>query len=152
MQLRYVNSDVFVEIDLPQTEPGVPAAGIDPTVAKFGELHSIASIFDWLGTAPLAAFLAAEERAQPLDDAAYDELKNSCIHYAQRISRDLGFPETKEIATFVTKNIVKAPGLVSLLQTHAKPGGHRILASLANHSKTLLESSITKIVLSQLEL
>ena len=48
-------------MDLPQTLPGVPAPGVDPTVEEIQGMGIIASIFDWLGTAPSArtAFLNA---------------------------------------------------------------------------------------------
>ena len=48
--MDFIENDVVM--DLPQTDAGVPAPGIDPTVAELGDLNSIASIFDWLGTPP----------------------------------------------------------------------------------------------------
>ena len=61
-------------MDLPQTEPGVPAAGIDPTIAELGNLNPVAGIFDWLGTAEpaRAAFVAALGGGTPrLRDIVY---------------------------------------------------------------------------------
>ena len=61
-------------MNLPQTEPGVPAAGIDPTIAELGNLNSVAGIFDWLGTAEpaRAAFVAALGGGTPrLRDIVY---------------------------------------------------------------------------------
>jgi hypothetical protein len=74
LQFRCVNNDDFVDMDLPQTDPGVPAAGIDPTVAELESLNSIASIFDWLGTAApaRATLVAAFGGGQPrLRDLVY---------------------------------------------------------------------------------
>ena len=64
----------FVEMDLPQTEPGIPVTGINPTVAELGDLNSIASILDWLGTATpaRAALVAALGGGEPrLRDLVY---------------------------------------------------------------------------------
>jgi hypothetical protein len=38
-------------MDLPQTEAGIPSAGIDPTVAELEAIKSVNDVFDWLGTA-----------------------------------------------------------------------------------------------------
>ena len=38
-------------MDLPQTQPGQPAPGVDPTVDELAAIRDIAGIFDWLGTA-----------------------------------------------------------------------------------------------------
>ena len=48
-------------MDLPQTDAGIPAAGIDPSTQELAAISSIADIFDWLGTAEptRAAFIAA---------------------------------------------------------------------------------------------
>jgi hypothetical protein len=48
-------------MDLPQTDAGVPAAGIDPSLEELAAIITIADIFDWLGTAEptRAAFIAA---------------------------------------------------------------------------------------------
>ena len=69
-----MNNDDVVDMDLPQTDPGVPAAGIDPTVTELESLNSIAGIFDWLGTAApaRAALVAALGGGEPrLRDLVY---------------------------------------------------------------------------------
>jgi hypothetical protein len=38
-------------MDLPQTDAGVPAPGIDPTIAELAAISSLAEVFNWLGTA-----------------------------------------------------------------------------------------------------
>ena len=37
-------------MDLPQTLPGVPAAGIDPTVDELATIADLAGVFNWLGS------------------------------------------------------------------------------------------------------
>ena len=46
-------------MDLPQTAPGVPAPGVDPTVDELAAITSVPAIFAWLGTAEsiVAAFM-----------------------------------------------------------------------------------------------
>ena len=61
-------------MDLPQTEAGVPAPGIDPTVAELGDLNNVAGVTDWLGTAPpaRAALVVALGGGEPrLRDLVY---------------------------------------------------------------------------------
>ncbi len=41
-------------MDLPQTDAGIPAPGIDPTTEELAGINTLAQIFDWLGTAELA--------------------------------------------------------------------------------------------------
>jgi hypothetical protein len=38
-------------MDLPQTDAGIPAPGIDPTTEELAGINTLAQIFDWLGTA-----------------------------------------------------------------------------------------------------
>ena len=45
------NDLLTLVMDLPQTAPGVPAPGIDPTPSELEQIGSIANIFEWLGAA-----------------------------------------------------------------------------------------------------
>eukprot|EP00973_Karenia_brevis_P009705 1309297-Karenia_brevis.AAC.1 len=48
-------------MDLPQTPPGVPAPGIDPTAEELQAITDVAGIFAWLGTNALVQNALVEE-------------------------------------------------------------------------------------------
>ena len=77
-----------------------------PDEAVFNDYSSF-----WLGKATLEEIMIAEQLAEPIQDVDYDLTKNSCIHYAGKISRALKFEETPELADFLIQNLLKDDGL-----------------------------------------
>ena len=66
-------------MDLPQTAPGVPTPGIDPTVIELQEMASVADIFSWLGTdddAKNALFVALGTKTLKVRDIVYIKAKD----------------------------------------------------------------------------
>ena len=82
-------------MDLPQTQPGVPAPGVDPTVEELAAINGIAGIFDWLGT------------AQPVRDALLQALGGM----APRL-RDLVYIKCDGWDSTVTGLEVMVPGVL----------------------------------------
>ena len=65
---------IFIYMDLPQTNAGVPASGIDPTVEERAAFTGLAGIFDWLGisAATRTSLVAALGGGQPqMRDVVY---------------------------------------------------------------------------------
>ena len=66
-------------MDLPQTLPGVPAPGIDPTTEELNVINSVAEAFNWLGTssdACKALFAALGSETPKLRDLVYIKAKD----------------------------------------------------------------------------
>jgi hypothetical protein len=65
---------IFIYMDLPQTNAGIPAPGIDPTVEELAAFTGLSGIFDWLGIAAATrtSLLAAMGGGQPqMRDVVY---------------------------------------------------------------------------------
>ncbi len=144
-----------------------PNDGCPPNIAfgsRKGKKHMAVVIMDprakllptiELGSATLKDVLKAEEAAEPLNDSEYDLTKNSCVHYAGRLWRFLGFEETNELALFLIDNIVgsgaSGNGFKEIAKNHRVSGGLRALAAFAMGEEAL-KSYIEEVVYSQLVL
>jgi len=114
------------------------------------QLEHVPSIH--LGSASLRDILDAEEQAEPQDVDTYNVMTNTCAHYAIRITRPLGFPETKELASFIIENLMDSPGFEDFLKNNNNFGSRRALAALAVGGKAKLKSYMKRVVVNQLEL
>eukprot|EP00956_Cyclotella_meneghiniana_P038506 scaffold155273_cov35-Cyclotella_meneghiniana.AAC.2 len=96
----------------------------------------------------LRQFLEAEEVAPAIDNDLYDLESNTCVHYAGSIWRELGYPETHELAQFIVTNIANDPHFEDLAKNSF--GGGRYLMAKAVGGKRALESHLEEVVYSQM--
>eukprot|EP00956_Cyclotella_meneghiniana_P016100 scaffold25225_cov78-Cyclotella_meneghiniana.AAC.2 len=95
----------------------------------------------------LRDFLKAEKEVPAIDDVGFDLESNTCVHYAMSIWRNLGFPETHELAQFVVANALNDPNFEHMAKNRI--GGHRYLLAKAVGGKIALESHLGEVVYSQ---
>jgi hypothetical protein len=100
--------------------------------------------------ATLRQFLEAEEVAPIIDIDAYDLESNTCVHYAGSIWRELGYPETHELARFIVSSIANDPSFEDLAKSSF--GGVRYLLAKAVGGKNALLSHLEEVVYSQMNL
>ena len=100
--------------------------------------------------ATLRQFLEAEEVAPTIGIDAYDLESNTCVHYAGSIWRELGYPETHELAQFIVTNIANDPSFEDMAKSSF--GGVRYLLAKAVGGKNALLSHLEEVVYSQMNL
>ena len=113
------------------------------------EIDEISSSI-FLGKTSLNEIMDAENSVEALKDSKYELTKNSCIHYAGRISRELQFEETHELANFLIENLLKDDGLINIAHNNVNAGGLRTISHLAG--KGSLKAFVQDIVYSQLKI
>ena len=96
----------------------------------------------------LRDFLNAEEVATPTDNEGFDLESNTCVHYAGSIWRELGYPETHELAQFVVSNVVNDPNFEDMTKHHV--GGLRYLVAKVVGGKGAMISHLEEVVYSQM--
>jgi hypothetical protein len=102
-----------------------------------------------LGTATLKDIIDAEDAVKAVDDSDYDLLKNSCVHYAGSIWRELKFEETHELADFLIENLLRDDGLLDIAHQKVAMGGLRVLSKHLVNEDTF-EKYVKETVISQL--
>ena len=100
--------------------------------------------------ATLRQFLEAEEVAPTIGIDAYDLESNTCVHYAGSIWRELGYPETHELAQFIVSSIANDPSFEDMAKSSF--GGIRYLLAKAVGGKNALLSHLEEVVYSQMNL
>jgi hypothetical protein len=106
----------------------------------------------YLGKATLEKIIDAESVVEPVDDSKYDLTKNSCVHYAGSIWRELGFHETNELATFLVQNLIENGGFINVAREKVKVGGLRVLATYMAGGDIVFEKYVNDTVFSQLNI
>ena len=96
----------------------------------------------------LRDFLKAEEVVPPTDTEGFDLESNTCVHYAGSIWRELGYPETHELAQFVVSNVANDAKFEDMVKTHV--GGLRYLAAKVVGGKNAMVSHLKEMVYSQM--
>ena len=104
-----------------------------------------------LGKAPLKDIVDAEINVKAVDDSKYDLTKNSCVHYAGAIWRELGFDETEELGEFLTENLLRDHGLLEIAQQKVAVGGLRVLSKYTGYDDAF-EKYVKDTVISQLHI
>ena len=147
-------------VDGPHFMLGASTEGKCPNVAlisRDGAKHRINfSYVDTIGMpsysfgkkVALRDFLTAEEIALPTDEEGFSLESNSCVHYAGSIWRELGYPETHELAQFVVSNVANDAKFEDMVKTHV--GGLRYLAAKAVGGKNAMVSHLEEMVYSQM--
>ena len=103
-----------------------------------------------LGTAQLQHILDAEKSADAIAIHDFDLATNSCVHFAGKISRRLGFPETDELATFIIEHALGDPDFEKLAKSYS--GGFSYLAAKVAGGEEALKDRLKDIVYSQLRI
>lgn len=106
----------------------------------------------YLGKATLEKIIDAESNVEPVDDSKYDLTKNSCVHYAGSIWRELGFDETNQLAIFLVQNLIRDDGFVNVARDKVKVGGLRVLAMYMVGGDIVFEKYVKDTVFSQLNI
>ena len=96
----------------------------------------------------LRDFLKAEEVVPPTDTEGFNLESNTCVHYAGSIWRELGYPETHELAHFVVSNVANDPKFEDMVKNHV--GGLRYLAAKVVGGKNAMVSHLEEMVYSQM--
>ena len=96
----------------------------------------------------LRDFLNAEEVVPPTDTEGFDLESNTCVHYARSVWRELGYPETHELAQFVVSNVANDPKFEDMMKHHA--GGLRYLVAKVVGGKSAMVSHLEEVVYSQM--
>ena len=102
-----------------------------------------------LGTATLKDIIDAEQKVKAVDDSDYDLTKNSCVHYAGSIWRELQFDETPELADFLIENLLRDDGLIDIAHQKVAMGGLRVLSKYLIDEDSF-ENYVKETVVSQL--
>eukprot|EP00956_Cyclotella_meneghiniana_P038553 scaffold156035_cov53-Cyclotella_meneghiniana.AAC.1 len=101
-----------------------------------------------LGKASLEEIMNAESSVAAIKDTKYDLTKNSCIHYAGRIWRNLRFDETNDLANFLIDNLLKNDGFLNIARHKSAAGGLRVLSYVTGQGS--LKDFVKDLVYSQL--
>ena len=102
-----------------------------------------------LGTATLKDIIDAEQKVKAVDDSDYDLTKNSCVHYAGSVWRELQFDETPELADFLIENLLRDDGLIDIAHQKVAMGGLRVLSKYLIDEDSF-ENYVKETVVSQL--